>query len=304
MSFLLLIVMASLIGGGSWLWTPDKPLAELEKTYLKSPGDYLEVNGVRLHVRDSGPKSAPAVILLHGFSSSLHTWEDWSNVLDTELRVIRFDLPGSGLSGPDPNGVYSDESGVVVLGALMDKLGLARASLVGNSMGGKLAWKFAAQFPARVDKLVLVSPDGFASPGFEYGKPPKVPAMLRLMRYSLPKPLLRMSLAPAFADPALMREDLVTRYHDMMLAPGNRDAILARMEQILLTDPVPQLKLIKAPTLLIWGEKDAMIPFSNSADYLKGIAGSRLESFPTLGHVPQEENPSLSVAPVKRFLAP
>ncbi|MBC7719547.1 MAG: alpha/beta hydrolase [Chitinophagaceae bacterium] len=285
-----------------WLWTPDKDRTALERQYLNAPTDMIDVAGTRLHVRDSGPKTAPAVIFLHGFGASLHTWEPWANALSNDLRVIRIDLPGSGLSLPDPTGDYSDKRSLQILIALMDKLGLARASLVGNSIGGRIAWTFAGTHPARVDKLVLVSPDGFASPGFEYGKKPEVPMMVKLMSVALPKPLLTMSLKPAYANPATMTDALATRYHDMMLAPGSRDALLARMAQTVLSDPKPILKKITAPTLLVWGEQDAMIPFANSNDYLMAIAGSKRVSFKGAGHLPHEEVPEESVVSVREFL--
>jgi pimeloyl-ACP methyl ester carboxylesterase len=181
-------------------------------------------------------------------------------------------------------------------------LNVSRASLGGNSIGGRIAWTFAAQHPERVDKLVLVSPDGFASPGFEYGKTPQVPATVKLMRYVLPKPLLRMSLSPAYANPAALTDELTTRYHDLMLGAGSRDAMIARMEQTVLVEPVPLLKKITAPTLLLWGEQDALIPFGNSADYLKAIPRVTLVPLPGIGHLPHEEAPEQTIAPVRAFL--
>jgi pimeloyl-ACP methyl ester carboxylesterase len=287
---------------GWWLWTPDKARAELERSYLRAPDDMVEVAGSRLHVRDSGPKNAPAVIFIHGFGASLHTWEPWAATLSADRRVIRFDLPGSGLSSPDPTGNYSDARTLDVLLALMARLGVERASLVGNSIGGRIAWTFAAAHPDRIDKLVLISPDGFASPGFEYGKPPEVPATVKLMRYVLPRPLLRMSLAPAYANQAVLTDALTTRYHDLMLGPGSRDALIARMEQTVLVDPVPLLKKITAPTLLVWGEKDALIPFSNSADYMKAIPSAKLVALPGMGHLPHEEAPEQTIGAVRAFL--
>ena len=287
---------------GLWLWTPDKSRAALQANYLNAPADMIDVAGTRLHVRDSGPKTAAAVIFLHGFGASLHTWEPWAQALAKDLRVIRIDLPGSGLSLPDPTGDYSDKRSLQILLALMDKLGLARTSLVGNSIGGRIAWTFAGTYPERMNKLVLVAPDGFASPGFEYGKKPEVPAMVKLMRVALPKALLAMSLKPAYANPATLTDALATRYHDLMLAPGSRDALLARMAQTVLVDPLPILKKITAPTLLVWGEQDAMIPFANSNDYLLAIAGSKRVSFKGVGHLPHEEAPDESVGAVRTFL--
>lgn len=296
------LLAGSVLGGFFWLWTPDRSRQELEAKYLDSPRDYLTVAGIRLRVKEAGPTHGRVVILLHGFGSSLETWDVWAKGLSSEFRVVRFDLPGSGLTGPDPTGDYSDARCVQILIALMNRLGITRASLVGNSIGGRIAWMFAALQPDRVDKLVLISPDGFASPGFAYGKKADVPAVLTLMRYALPKAVLRMNLLPAYGNPAALTEATVTRYYDLILAPGVRGAMIARMRETVLEDPEPLLRRIKAPTLLVWGEKDGMIPFANSADYLRSIPQSTLVRLPGLGHVPQEEAPSVSLAPVRHFL--
>ena len=97
----------------AWLYTPDLRRSDLEARYARGPADFIEGSGMRLHVRDTGPRDAPAVVLLHGLGASLHTWEDWANALP-ELRVIRFDLPGFGLTGADPSGDYSDKRSVAV----------------------------------------------------------------------------------------------------------------------------------------------------------------------------------------------
>jgi pimeloyl-ACP methyl ester carboxylesterase len=286
-----------------WAWTPDKTRAEIEAKYLHSGDRYFEIAGARLRLRDTGPRNAPAIIFLHGFGSSLETWEPWAKSLSFDFRVIRFDLPGSGLTGPDPTGDYSDIRGVRILAALMDRLGLVRASIVGNSIGGRIAWKFAALEPSRVNRLVLISPDGFASPGFAYGKKPEVPAIIELMRYTLPKALLRMNLSIAYADPTALTDAVVTRYYDLLLAPGVRNAMIKRMAATVLEEPEPYLRRIQAPTLLLWGKQDGMIPFSNSADYTRNLAHCRLVALPGLGHVPQEEAPAASLLPVREFLA-
>jgi pimeloyl-ACP methyl ester carboxylesterase len=296
------IVLAIVAGGAlSWLYTPDESRAVLEAEYARPPSMFLDVAGIRLHVRDTGPKTAPAVILLHGFGASLQTWDSWAHDLERDHRVIRYDLPGFGLTGPDPTGDYTDARSITVLLALMDRLGVIRASVVGNSMGGRIAWTFAALHPERVDKLVLVSPDGFASPGEAYGAPSKLPLMVRLLPYVLPSAMLRASLAPAYANPAAMTDALFRRYRDMMLAPGVRSAVVDRMRQQMLVDPVPLLKRIEAPTLLIWGEKDGMIPFANSADYLRVLPHGTIAALPGIGHLPQEEAPS-TVSILRKFL--
>ena len=303
MKYLLIAtVVAALALVAFWLWTPDRSRAALEAKYLESPDDMRDVGGVRLHVRDRGPKGAPAVLLLHGFGSSLQTWDAWAPVLARDHRVIAIDLPGSGLSPPDPSGDYRDTRTVALLNALLDTLKVQRISLVGNSIGGRMAWRFAAAHPDRVDKLVLVSPDGFASPGFEYGKAPEVPSVMKAMRYVMPMMLVRQSLAPAYADPAALTDDRLVRYDDLLRAPGGRDALLARMAQTVLVDPAPLLRQIRAPTLLVWGNRDALIPIANAADYLRSLPDARLVTLDGAGHLPQEEDPERSLAAVAAFL--
>ena len=285
-----------------WLWTPDLPRAELEDRYLAEPADLRTVGPWRLHVRDSGLREAPAVLLLHGFGASLQTWDVWAQGLSTTHRVIRIDLPGSGLSPPDPDRDYTDARSLQMLVRLLDDLGVLRASVVGHSMGGRIAWTFAARHPERTDKLVLVAPDGFASFGFEYGKAMDVPASLGLMRHVLPQPLLRMNLQAAYAQPETLTDALTTRYHELLRAPGARQAMLDRLQQTVLQEPLPLLRQIRAPTLLVWGEADAMIPFANARDYLQAMPGSRLLSWPGVGHLPQEEAAQASLQGVADFL--
>jgi pimeloyl-ACP methyl ester carboxylesterase len=243
------------------------------------------------------------VILLHGFGASLDTWEPWAEALSAHYRVIRFDLPGFGLTGPDPTGDYSDARALKILADLMDQLGVAHASLIGNSLGGRIVWNFAAVHPERVSRLVLVSPDGFASPGLAYDKAPRTPLIMQALPYIAPRGLLRANLSAAYARPLALSEATLTRYRDLLLAPGVRRAILARMRQTILRDPAPTLARIQASTLLLWGEKDGMIPISNAADYLRDLPHATLVRLPNLGHVPFEEDPVTSLAPVARFLA-
>jgi pimeloyl-ACP methyl ester carboxylesterase len=298
------ILLLGVAGAAWWLYTPDKPRGPLEAAYAPPPSQFIEAAGIRLHVRDTGPRDAPAVILLHGLGSSLQTWDAWAGTLSASFRVVRYDLPGFGLTGADPTGDYTETRAVAVLAALMDALAIPRASVVGNSMGGKLAWEFAAYHPDRVEKLVLVSPDGFASPGFDYGKPAEIPFVARLLPYVMPEFLLRMNLAPAYGDEKRLTAPVLRRYWDMMRAPGVRTALLARLEQVRLIRPEPLLHRVQAPTLLVWGEQDRLIPFSNAQDYLREMKDARLVSFPGLGHVPQEEAPAESLPPVLAFLRP
>jgi pimeloyl-ACP methyl ester carboxylesterase len=292
-----------LAAGAAALYTPDRDRALLETRYLAARTDVRLIDGVSLHVRDTGPRDTPAIVLLHGLGASLHTWEPWARALDSSYRVVRFDFPGHGLSGATPDNDYRDARTHRLLLALLDSLHITQATLVGNSMGGRIAWSFTAEHPERVERLVLISPDGFASPGFEYDKPADVPAVLGVMRWVLPRAMLRANLEPAYADASRLSDSVVTRYHDLMLAPGNRPALLMRMRQTMLTDPLPRLRRIVAPTLLLWGRQDQMIPVSNAQDYLKAIPQAQLVELDGLGHLPFEEAPTEALVPLRAFLA-
>jgi pimeloyl-ACP methyl ester carboxylesterase len=296
-------LLAAFVIACVWAWTPDRSRADLEARYLGPSTAIMDVAGTPLRVRDTGPRGATVLVLMHGFGSSLETWEPWARLLGDRYRVVRFDFPGSGLSVSDRTADYSDTRSISLVKALLQQMGIRKCVLVGNSMGGRIAWRFAAAYPTLVSKLVLISPDGFASPGFEYGRPPKVPVLLHLMKYFLPRQLVRTNLAAAYADPARLSDDRLDRYYELMLAPGNRSAILARMNQTLLLEPGPLLRRITAPTLLLWGQADHMIPCSNASDYLHALPDARLVMFPDLGHVPQEESPDESVRPLQQFLA-
>lgn len=297
-----LALLAVLAGALWWLWTPDAERAALEARHAAPPSRFVTVDGVRLHIRDTGRDGGTPVLLLHGFGSSLHTWEDWARLMDAEHRVIRLDLPGFGLTGADPSGDYSDLRAVALLAALLDTLGVGRVDVVGSSMGGRIAWRFAAEQPDRVRRLVLMAPDGFASRGFTYDKPAGVPLLMRALPYTLPTSLLRGGLAPAYADPRVLTAEVLERYRDMMLAPGVRRAILDRMATQVLVPPEPILARIAAPTLLLWGEADRMVPAPHAADYARVLRDSRTVVLPGLGHVPMEEDPARSLAPVRQFL--
>ncbi len=186
--------------------------------------------------------------------------------------------------------------------ALLDALQVQRASLVGHSMGGRFAWRFAAAHPERVDKLVLVSPDGFSSPGFEYGKTPQLPAVAGIMPYVLPRAMVRMNLVAGYTDPAVVTDALLARYYDLLRAPGVRAALLERTRQTVLEEPMAILRQVRAPTLLLWGEQDGMIPFANSTQYLQSLPDVRLVALPGVGHLPQEEAPQRSIGAVRQFL--
>jgi pimeloyl-ACP methyl ester carboxylesterase len=284
------------------LWAPDLAFAELQKRYSSTSNNVVNVDGMRIHYKDTGPQDAPVLLFLHGFGSSLQTWDVWAGSLEQKYRVIRLDLPGFGLTGPSPSNDYSELNDVNTLTQFVDKLGVSDLSVIGHSMGGKIAWTFAAAHPDRVKALVLMAPDGFPQPEAIGTKPYAMPAIMGLMKFCLPRYFVRKSIEPAFADASALDDKMVSRYHDMLRAPGVRAAILERGNQTIYTDPVPRLKKIKAPTLLLWGEEDKMIPSSNATSYAGVLAQSKTVSIPKLGHLLHEEQADIGLAQLVEFL--
>ena len=297
------MLAALLVSVSLWLaWTPDLARERLLQSYARAGTAQLMVGAQPYFIQDTGPRDAPTLVLLHGFGASLQTWDAWSQALETQWRVVRIDLPAFGLTGPAVNNDYSDEADVARLLALLDHLGLQRVAVGGHSMGGRIAWNFAAAHPERVSHLVLVAPDGFPDPRSTTEFTYQVSPWLGLMKLSLPAWALKMGVAPAYGDEKLLTADTMRRYQDMMRAPGVRTALIERMRQSRNSDPLPRLQSLKMPILLVWGDKDAFIPISNAQDYLNAIPHAVLATIPLAGHVVHEEAPQPSVQAVKAFL--
>jgi pimeloyl-ACP methyl ester carboxylesterase len=293
-----LILGAAVFG----LWTPDLDRSELEKKYATPNTRFEDVHGQTVHYQVSGSKDSPVILMLHGFGSSLQTWDAWTERLNKNYRVIVVDLPGFGLTGPSPAHAYSDADDVEFIENFVQKLNIPEFVLIGHSMGAKIAWNVAASYPNQVKKLVLIAPDGFSN-AEEIGKKPyEVSIFVRLMKFCLPKFLVKKSIEPAFFDANALTDQLLERYFDFLRAPGVRQAIIERAEQTINSDPVDRLKKITAPTLLLWGDSDQMIPKENALAYAKILAHSSTVVLPRQGHVLQEERPNEGLDPVLVFL--
>src|SRR5262245_28075985 len=157
----IVVVAASFI---AVFWAPERSVAELQGRWAPPPSTFIDVNGLKVHLRDEGPRDDPSpIVLLHGSGSSLHAWDGWADALKGQRRVIRFDLAGFGLTGPSPDGLYSLDRDVKLVIGVLDKLGVAHCVLGGNSLGGAIAWRTALAEPGRVDKLMLVDAGGYPS---------------------------------------------------------------------------------------------------------------------------------------------
>ncbi|NLY92834.1 MAG: alpha/beta hydrolase [Myxococcales bacterium] len=287
-------------------WAPDRSPEELAARWAKPPSTFLPLAGMDVHLRDEGPRDAErTILLLHGTSSSLHTWDGWVEQL-AEYRVVRVDLPGFGLTGPSPEGDYSISAYVRFVGALFDALSIERAVVAGNSFGGWIAWEAALAFPDRVEAIVLVDASGIP---FEAQSMPigfqlaKTPALGPLVQKLLPRSVVESSVRNVYGDPSRVTDELVDRHYELALREGNRAALVARFSQAApKEEAIARVATIRVPTLILWGAEDRLIPPSVGERFADAIEGSTLVVFDGLGHVPHEEDPAQTLAPLAQLL--
>jgi pimeloyl-ACP methyl ester carboxylesterase len=303
-AFALVLVLSLLVAA---FWAPSRSVDQLKARWAPPPSTFLAMDGMQVHLRDEGPRDDPTpILLLHGTSDSLHTWDGWTPLLVASgRRVIRVDLPGFGLTGPFPD----DDHGIAgyprFLSHLLDTLQVRRAVVVGNSFGGQVALELALAEPDRIERLVLV--DALAYPrnaskvpiGFVVAS---VPGLNRLMDYVLPRALVEGSVRSVYGDPSKVTPELVDRYYELALREGNRAALRNRFGDLPDEAYAQRVKRLRLPVLVLWGGRDRLIPIAAADRFLRDIPGSRLVTFPDLGHVPHQEDPEASVIPVLAFL--
>jgi len=289
---------------------PDRAVETLVGRWAPPPSELVDMQGQLVHYRDEGPRAdAQPIVLLHGTSASLHTWEGWTKVLRSQRRVISLDLPGFGLTGPFA-GHYAGQAydgahyARFVLD-LLDKLGVQQFVVAGNSLGGQVAWTLAQTAPQRVSKLILV--DALAYPVSADGLPlgwrlARLPVLGHLTEHLLPRPLVLQALRTVYAEPHRINEALLDRYYELTLRTGNRAALVDRLQHWSPTEGVAHVTGITQPTLILWGQQDQLIPLSHGQRLAADIPGSQLVVLPDMGHVPHEEDPARSLVPVKAFL--
>ena len=284
----------------------DRPVEELKARWAPPPSQFLDLQGYAIHYRDEGRRDDPIpIVLIHGLSASLHTWEGWVAALKAEHRVISMDLPGSGLTGPNPENDYHIENDTRFMLRFLDALGVQRCILVGNSLGGEIAWHVAAAEPQRVERLVLVDAAGYALTPKSVPLPfqfASVKSMGWFNRHLLPRNVVESAVRNVYGNPARITEELVDRYYELALRAGNRGALIKRIAHMKPGADVERLKMLTMPTLILWGARDKLIPPEHAEHFHRDIAGSQLVMYEKLGHVPQEEDPNRTVADVQRFL--
>lgn len=303
------ILAATLVVAFLLLRTPDTDPAEMRAKYGGAPSQFVEIgDDTIVHLRDEGPREALPIILLHGSSADLHTWQPWVDRLTDTYRVIRFDQIGHGLTGPNPAGDYSLASFVADADEVADALDLGQFVIGGNSMGGWISAGYALEHPDRLAGLILVDASGSpvrhapgegGNSGFSLAA---TPGINQLLRFITPRSLVEQSLSQSVSNQDVVTPEAVDRYWELLRYPGNRAATLERFGEARVVYDQDQIAALDVPTLVMWGDEDALIPVEAGRWYDEHLPNSVLVEYVGIGHLPQEEAPDQSARDVRNWL--
>lgn len=297
----IVLVLLSLL----FFYQPSIPAETLKNKYGQAPSEFLSLQGMEVHFRDEGSRedSIP-MVLLHGTSSSLHTWEACVQEWKKEHRVIRMDLPAFALTGPHPQHDYRIEMYVSFLHEFLAEKKIQRCYLMGNSLGGLIAWQYAARYPTAVEKLVLIDAAGYprinfkGSLGFRLAR---IPVLREVLKVITPLSLVRKSVEDVYGDKSKVSDGLVEQYRDFACREGNREALVARLNYVESFDTT-LISTTQTPTLVLWGEKDQLILPGDALKFKRDLPHNKTILLPGLGHVPMEESPEVVIPLVSEFI--
>jgi pimeloyl-ACP methyl ester carboxylesterase len=301
------LVVLILIGAWLWLRGPDIPYETLEAKYAEADSHFVDLpGGYHAHYREDGAPNAPLLVLLHGFADSFTTWDGWVRELKPQFHIISLDFPGHGLTRAPQGSRLSGDELADFVDAFAAKLALPKFAVAGNSMGGGAAWELAVRHPDRVNALILVDAAGFAN-----DKPGKQPLGFVILRYRLGRmllskidnrPLIEQGLKADVYDKSLITPSIVDRFAEFQRAPGHREILMSVNLGPRAASTAELLSSIEVPTLILWGESDPLIEPAAAAKFAAAISGSKLITYPEVGHLPQLEIPQRSAADVAAFL--
>ena len=305
LAILALVVMAAYLV----LRRDDIPFATLEAKYGGAQSHFIDLpGGVHLHYRDQGNPAGPPIVLVHGFSASLHAWEPWVARLGDQYRVITLDLPGHGLTRTPPGFAASITGYSDIVDTLATALKTGPYVVGGNSMGGGVAWHVALRHGASVRGLVLVDSAGWPQGSRNGGNGPLIfkilasPIGRALIRDLDTSAMAKDGLKKAYVDQSLVTPALVDRYVELSRAPGHRDILLSIGRDDDQITP-ETFKAIHTPTLVMHGDSDVLIPLAAGKSLASAIPGAQLIVYPGVGHVPMEQIPDRSALDLKAFLS-
>lgn len=313
---LALVGLAALVLAGGYfvMKRGDIPYETLAAEYENSASRYVDLpNGVRMHYRDQGLQSegAPTLLLIHGFSASLHTWEPWVAELGDEFRIVSLDLPGHGLTRARAGYQASIEAFRDEVFAFTQARGLTRFTIAGSSMGGNVAWEYALAHPDQVQGLILVGASGWPDARTANADEPAIFQLLRnpflgpIVRDLDNTRLIREGLQASFYNASLVDDAMVRRYSRLSRAPGHRDILIQLTLGFNERNPATPERLAplaQIPVLILHGDTDRLVPPEHGQLFANAISGSQLAVYEHTGHIPQEEIAERSAADVRAFV--
>jgi pimeloyl-ACP methyl ester carboxylesterase len=270
----------------------------------RSHGRYVEVNGLDTFAIVVG--EGPDIVLLHGNPASTYSWRHLIEPLARRHRVHAIDLPGYGFSEKPGDAPYTPTWMAGHVAAYLEAVGVESAIVVGNSMGGEIASEFAALYPRSIRGLVLIAPAGLTTDA-----PDERPLAMRIASVPLlgslvtKLPLRSMiagALRDAYYDPTLVTDADIDAYYAPTRSRHGLTAFLARMRRDTTLDRAGVVRQIRAPTLVVLGEVDRLVPLSVGRRYGELIAGSQVVVIEKAGHVPQEERPEAVLGAMENWL--
>ncbi|NNC37847.1 MAG: alpha/beta hydrolase [Acidimicrobiales bacterium] len=290
-------LLALIVLGLALSYAPD---TDKDAMLAKYGGDQARfatmANGLEVHYRDQGPADAPVVVMIHGMSSHLQTWEPLITEIGDDFRILSLDLPGFGLTGPNPDGEYGPEVYIEAVMAVMDAANEETAVIMGNSMGGWTAWRMGVSHPERIEGLVLLDPWG--APGEDTEKSNMAfklmqsPVGKALMPYFTPKAMVKQSVLQTVEKDEIVTDEMVDRYYELTRYPGNRRAAVKAMERAADLSPWSEIGQLTMPILIMWGREDQLIDVSRADTFAEALTGEELIIYEGVGHLPMEEIPA------------
>jgi pimeloyl-ACP methyl ester carboxylesterase len=262
------------------------------------PDFFINVNGVRTRYWQAG-QDGPPVVLIHGLGASAEIWSANIDALAMRHRVYVPDLPGFGRTEKPEWMDYSPGAYSRFLLDFMTALGIGRAALVGHSLGGGVSLRAILDDPGCVDRLILLSSAGI---GREVSLPLRIASLPFFDRifFKPPLPVFTRFLHRLVFDPAAITADFARLYYEMFFQPASVRAFTGILRTIatlrgarpgILEPILAGLGTITAPTLILWGRQDRILPVSQALDAAGRIPGARLHVFERCGHMPNVEVP-------------
>ena len=304
LSVVMWVMLLGTPAGAAWaLGTPSVPLATLESRYVTPTSRFAEIDGVRMHYKDEG--TGPAVVMLHASYMSLHSWDAVAADLARDHRVIRFDFPLAGLTGPDPQRRYSMERSAELMNGLLTKLGVSTYSIIATSSGAIVGFRQAAAKPEAVTRLILINAAGMPRTAVTDPNRERGTAFSRWLQGKYKsRGYWKTTLTGQFTGGQPPPADIVERVFDLNRRSGLVEESAIYMRNFRTGDPEAVLGQIRAPTLILWGMGNITVAHLEADVFQLWLtqAPSIKKKYPRYGHYVYMENPGIVIPDVRNFL--